>query len=162
MPKSKQSSSQLKSKSDQYEVAFSFFNEVGIINQLASNAFEKDLPLGLTVSQFSVLNWFTRVDVEATPGRLAIAFNVTKGAMTNTLKKLEEKGLVRIRVDENSARRKLVTMTEQGSEARGMALKSVEPLLTELLDAFSQTELESSLPFLQKLRIYLDERRYAE
>jgi DNA-binding MarR family transcriptional regulator len=148
-------------KPTKQEVAFGFFTEIGIINQLASNAFEKDLPLGLTVSQFSVLNWFSRVDIEATPGRLAIAFNVTKGAMTNTLKKLEEKGFVDIRADENSGRRKLVTMTERGAAARLEALKSVEPLLAELLTTFSKSDIEASLPFLQKLRIYLDERRYS-
>jgi DNA-binding MarR family transcriptional regulator len=52
---------------------------------------QQNLPAGLTVSQFSVLNWFIRVDNVATPGRLSTAFQVTKGAMTNTLKKLHEK-----------------------------------------------------------------------
>ena len=148
-------------KPTKQEIAFGFFTEIGIINQLASNAFEKELPLGLTVSQFSVLNWFTRVDTEATPGRLAVAFNVTKGAMTNTLKKLEEKGFVKIRVDENSGRRKLVTMTKRGAEARAEAVKSVEPLLAELMESFSRSDIEASLPFLQTLRIFLDERRYS-
>ena len=80
--------------------------------------------------------------------------------MTNTLKKLEEKGFVDIRADENSGRRKLVTMMNGGA-ARLEALKSVEPLLAELLTTFSKSDIEASLPFLQKLRIYLDERRYS-
>jgi DNA-binding MarR family transcriptional regulator len=87
---------------------------------------------------------------------------VTKGAMTNTLKKLEDKGFVEIRIDENSARRKLVTMTVEGKQARQEALKAVEPLLKELLGEFSRKELEASLPFLQKVRMFLDERRYSE
>lgn len=149
-------------KAPNTEIAFSFFNEIGIINQLASNAFEQELPLGLTISQFGVLNWFIRVDSEATPGRLATAFMVTKGAMTNTLKKLEDKGFVEIRIDENSARRKLVTMTVEGKQARQEALKAVEPLLKELLGEVSRKELEASLPFLQKVRMFLDERRYSE
>lgn len=144
------------------EVAFQLFNEIGIINQLGTNAFESVLPLDLTVSQFSVLNWFTRVDVEATPGRLATAFNVTKGAMTNTLKRLEQKGFIDVRVDENSARRKLVTMTPAGADARRQALIAVEPLLKELLGVFNEKDIQAALPFLEAVRVYLDERRYQE
>lgn len=149
-------------KPTKLETAFTLFNEIGIINQLAINAFEQKLPLGLTISQFSVLNWFSRVDTEATPGRLATAFMVTKGAMTNTLKKLEEKGYVDIRVDENSARRKLVTRTVEGEAARTEALAAVQPLLEEVLNQFKVSDIEASLPFLQSVRLYMDERRYPE
>ena len=51
--------------------AFEFFNEIGIIAQLSSNQMQRTMPHGLTQSQFSVLNWFVRVDDQATPGRLA-------------------------------------------------------------------------------------------
>ena len=51
--------------------AYRFFNEIGIIAQLSSNQMQRSLPHALNQSQFSVLNWFVRVDDEATPGRLA-------------------------------------------------------------------------------------------
>lgn len=141
------------------ESTFRVFNEIGIISQLANNAFESCLPDGLTVSQFSVLNWFIRVDVEATPGRLATAFMVTKGAMTNTLKRLAEKGFVDVRPDENSGRRKLVTITADGQRARLAALKAVEPLLEEVLTQFNSAQISAYLPFLEQLRAFLDLRR---
>jgi DNA-binding MarR family transcriptional regulator len=141
-------------------VAFRFFNEIGIISQLATNALESCMPDGLTSSQFSVLNWFIRVDTEATPGRLATAFMVTKGAMTNTLKRLEGKGFIQIRPDESSGRRKLVTITAKGVRARTAAIQSVDPLLQELLAEFSKPEFDASLPLLESIRTYLDERRY--
>jgi len=141
------------------ESTFQFFNEIGIINQLANNAFESCLTDGLTVSQFSVLNWFIRVDVEATPGRLAKAFMVTKGAMTNTLKRLEEKGFVHVRPDENSGRRKLVTITAEGQRARLEAIKAVEPLLEEVLVQFKASQFAAGLPLLEQLRTFLDLRR---
>jgi len=143
------------------ESTFQFFNEIGIINQLANNAFESCLPDGLTVSQFSVLNWFVRVDVEATPGRLATAFMVTKGAMTNTLKRLDEKGFVDIRPDENSGRRKLVTITVDGQRARLAAIKAVEPFMEEVLAQFNASQFATELPFLEQLRTFLDLRRNA-
>ena len=46
----------------QAETIFSYFNEISIISQLSAAMFEKALPFGLTNAQFSVLNWFIRVD----------------------------------------------------------------------------------------------------
>ena len=38
------------------DLVFTFFNEINIIAQLSSNAFDRALPIGLSQSQFSVLN----------------------------------------------------------------------------------------------------------
>lgn len=140
--------------------AFMFFNEINIIAQLSTNRFERMLPEGLTSSQFSVLNWFVRVDTEATPGRLATAFMVTRGAMTNTLKKLEQKGLVRIEPDETSGRQKRVTMTSAGRHMRDAAIKACGPQLDSWIGAIPWQEVEVMLPTLRRIRAYLDEERY--
>lgn len=139
--------------------AFEFFNEVGIIAQLSSKHMQRSLPHGLTQSQFSVLNWFIRVDDRATPGRLARAFQVTGGAMTNTLGKLVEKGFVRVEPDPASGRSKIVTMTAAGRRARGQAIASLEEDLAEFLDAFPLSRLQKSLPLLRDARAWLDEAR---
>ena len=73
-------------------VIFHVFNEIGIIEQLARNVFEQVLPDGLKVSQFSILNHFVRLGDDKNPVDLARAFQVTKGAMTNTLQRLEGRG----------------------------------------------------------------------
>ncbi|MCB1671135.1 MAG: MarR family transcriptional regulator [Gammaproteobacteria bacterium] len=139
---------------------FSLFNEIGIIAQLAGNEFERCLPDGLTNSQFGVLNWFVRVDSAATPGRLARAFQVTAGAMTNTLKKLAGKGLVRVQPDAQSGRRKIVTITPEGKALREQAIEGTRPLLMELAGQFPKARIQKQLKELQKIRQYLDERRY--
>ena len=141
---------------------FSYFNEIGIIAQLAGNEFERCLPDGLTNSQFSVLNWFVRVDSEATPGRLARAFQVTGGAMTNTLKKLEAKDLVKVEPDAKSGRQKRVTITPAGRRLRDRAIAATTPLLVEFGKAFPASRLEKQVKELQRVRQYLDERRYQE
>jgi DNA-binding MarR family transcriptional regulator len=138
---------------------FTYFNEIGIISQLSTVLFEQSLPEGLTLSQFSVLNWFVRVDVEATPGRLARAFQVTGGAMTNTLKKLESKGLVKVEPDKNSGRRKRVTMTRKGNQVRDGAIKAVAPLLRNFSERFPVEKLGRQTLQLSKVREYLDECR---
>jgi len=139
--------------------AFRVFNELNIIAQLSANEMARVLPHGLNVSQFSVLNWFVRVDDQATPGRLAAAFQVTKGTMTNTLGKLEQKGFVSISPDPGSGRRKLVRMTEAGHRARREAIAATQPLLQGFLAHFGVARTEALLPHLETIRHYLDEHR---
>ncbi|MEQ8859714.1 MAG: MarR family transcriptional regulator [Pseudomonadales bacterium] len=141
--------------------AYRFFNEIGIIAQLSANEMARVLPHGLTPSQFSVLNWFVRVDDEATPGRLATAFQVTKGAMTNTLKRLEEKGFVSVSPDPASGRRKLVHLTAAGRTAREAAVAATFPLLATLLEAVDRRRIDAMLPELEAVRRFLDEARFS-
>ncbi len=139
---------------------FSFFTEIGIISQLSSTLFESVLPEGLTLAQFGVLNWFSRVDTEATPGRLAKAFQVTGGAMTNTLKKLERRQLIKIEPDPHSGRKKRVTMTKKGEQMRELAIHATAPLLNELTNKFDKNFILNQIKELAEVRRYLDERRF--
>jgi DNA-binding MarR family transcriptional regulator len=143
----------------QLDATYAFFNEIGIIAQLSSNRQQRVLPNGLTGSQFSVLTWFVRVADEATPGRLATAFQVTKGAMTNTLTKLKDKGFLAIEPDPESGRRKIVRLTPAGRRARDDAVTSTHPRLAEFLQHVDARQIEAVLPFLQAVRKYLDESR---
>ncbi len=141
-------------------VFFKVFNEIGIINQLGSTAFEKTLPDGLKISQFSVLNHFVRLGEESTPLKLANAFQVTKGAMTNTLKRLLDRELITIRPDPNDGRSKRVFITEKGRTTRDQCIQRVAPLFVILKKSLSESEFRAAIPFLQKLRQILDEERH--
>jgi DNA-binding MarR family transcriptional regulator len=144
---------------DELDDAYRFFNEIGIVAQLSSNQMQRNMPHGLTLSQFSVLNWFVRVDDFATPGRLTRAFQVTKGAMTNTLGKLVGKGFVTIEPDPESGRRKIVRLTSAGRSARDEAIVASRSNLLELLAQFPIERVRSALPFLAEVRAYLDAAR---
>jgi len=144
----------------QAETIFSYFNEISIISQLSAAMFEKALPFGLTNAQFSVLNWFIRVDSEASPGRLATAFQVTAGAMTNTLQKLAAKQLIKVEPDPHSGRKKVVTITEKGRQQLEQAISSAMPLFAELSQLFDTAKIDSQLPLLREVRETLDEMRY--
>ena len=149
-----------KKKSSQPSEAtlFTYFNEISIIAQLSNAQFERILPDGLNNSQFSVLNWFCRVDSQASPGRLATAFQVTPGAMTNTLKKLESKSLVKIEPDELCGRKKKVSMTSKG-EIHKKAVNATAPLIQEMAKNCPLKNIQTQLAQLQKVREYLDQRR---
>ncbi len=149
-------------KPHQPDLLFTFFNELNIISQLSSNMFERAMPDGLNTSQFTVLNWFVRVDSEATPARLATAFQVTRGAMTNTLKKLESKGLVNVRTNEASGRSKLVTMTPKGKEVRDAAIAAAAPMLSDFAKQYDANQISHLLPQLIEIRQYLDEYRFRD
>jgi DNA-binding PadR family transcriptional regulator len=68
--------------------------EIGIINQLSMTLLERTIPAGMSAAQFGVLSHFVRRGREESPAQLASAFQVTKGAMTNTLQRLEAQGLL--------------------------------------------------------------------
>ena len=140
-------------------MAFRFFTEIGIIEQLARNRLERGLPDGLKISQFSVLNHLVRLGGEWSPARLARAFQVTKGAMTNTLQRLEKRGLIRVLADPRDGRGKLVGLTEAGRETRLRCVESISPLLADLSTELSDKEFASTLPVLEKVRRYLDSHR---
>ena len=147
---------------DDDPVMFRFFNEVGIIEQLARNRFERLLPDGLKVAQFTVLNHFVRLGGERTPAELARAFQVTKGAMTNTLQRLEARRLIRIRPDAHDGRVKRVSITKAGIKMRNQAVAALAPVMADLTEQFPEAAFDRALPFLRSLRAALDAARDEE
>lgn len=133
--------------------------EIGIIEQLTRSQLERRLPDGLKVSQFGVLNHLVRLGGEWGPARLASAFQVTKGAMTNTLQRLENRGLIVIMADPDDGRGKLVRITEAGQVVRGQCVKSIDPIFNALSNEISEKEYRLVLPVLEKIREYLDTHR---
>ncbi len=133
--------------------------EVGIIEQLARNQLERNLPDGLKISQFGVINHLVRLGGDWSPIRLANAFQVTKGAMTNTIQRLEKRGLVKTAADPEDGRGKLVSITNRGRAMRARCVQSVGPLIADLSAELSDKELVYALPVLEKLRRYLDTHR---
>lgn len=146
--------------SDFTTIAYSFFNEIAIIDQLGRNRFERVLPDGLSVAGFSLLNHFVRLNKnQDTPSHLAKAFQVTKGAMTNTIHRLDALGLVTIVADPSDGRGKLVSITQAGRAAREDAITHLAPSLQQLAGLIDAKELEALVPTLMKLRAVLDANR---
>lgn len=139
------------------DLAVSLFGELLTADQLARNRISKVLPKGMELSHFSVLNHLARLQEERTPAQLAKAFHVTRGAMTNTLSKLEWAGHVHIRPDWDDARQKLVAISPAGKAARDAAVHSVAPLIADVVKALGVDRVRAVLPVLRELRIRLEE-----
>ena len=143
-------------------VLFTLLNEIGIIEQLARNRFERalaDVAEGLKISHFSVLNHFVRLGDDKNPADLARAFQVTRGAMTNTIQRLAARGLVEVGTDPLDGRAKRVRITPAGRRVRDQAIAAIGPVLAELEAAFGTAAFADALPFLQRLRAHLDRAR---
>ena len=138
---------------------FNFFNEIGIIDQLAQTLLERALPDKLKMSHFGVLNHFARLGGEQGPAELARAFQVTKGAMTNTVQRLRDRGQMEVNPDPGDGRAKLVRITDKGLRVRAKAIKAISPELAELETQFGSGKFQKALPFLRELRHYLDRAR---
>ena len=138
-------------------LAVSLFSEILTADQLARNRLSKALPKGMELSHFSVLNHLAHTGTERTPAQLANIFHVTRGAMTNTLGKLEWAGFVHIRPDWDDARRKLVTISPAGRKARDAALEVIAPLIAEVVNDIGADKVRGMLPVLRELRAKLGE-----
>lgn len=139
------------------DIAVALFGELFMADQLARNRISKVLPKGMELSHFSVLNHLARINDERTPAQLAKSFHVTRGAMTNTLTKLEWAGHVHIRPDWEDARRKFVAISPSGRSARESALAAVVPLIAEVVQAIGADRVRVLLPVLRELRIKLED-----
>ena len=137
-------------------LAASLFAEVLIAEQLSRNLISKALPGGMQISHFSVLNLLAHVNEERTPAQLARAFHVTRGAMTNTLTRLEWAGHVHIRPDWDDARRKFVSLSPAGRAARDNALAAFMPLIAGVVRKLGAERVRSALPVLREMRVQLE------
>ena len=137
-------------------LAVALFSEISAIDHLLKLRLTKMLPSGMEPSHFAILNHFSVIGGEKTPAQLAKSFNVTKGAITNTLNKLSKMGYVHIRPDWEDGRKKMVSISESGKTARNEAVAAIEPVINNLMRVLSPEKAKSTIPFLRDLRILLN------
>ncbi|MEQ3625569.1 MAG: MarR family transcriptional regulator [Celeribacter sp.] len=133
-------------------LAVALFSEIFTADQLARNRLSRALPRGMELSHFSVLNHLARLSEERTPAQLARSFHLTRGAMSNTLAKLEWAGHVHIRPDWDDARRKFVSISPAGRSARDAAIAAITPIITEVVNDIGPARVRAALPVLRELR----------
>ena len=137
-------------------LAVSLFSEISAIDHLLKVKLSKSLPIGMELSHFAILNHISTLEREKTPAQLARSFNLTKGAITNTLTKLAKMGYIHIRPDWDDARSKLISISTAGKSARDRAVASIEPILNDLMKVMGADKTKSIIPFLRDLRILLN------
>ena len=138
-------------------LAIALFSEILAAEQLARTRLSKVLPRGMEISHLSVLSHLVGISSERTPAQLAQSFHLTRGAMTNTLAKLEAAGHIHIRPDWDDARRKLVAISPAGRAAHDAAWDAIAPVIQQVVDDIGSDKVRSVLPVLRELRTRLPE-----
>ena len=130
------------------------FAELSAIDRLAAIHMERLMPGGLTTAQFNVL---TRLATHGgqSPGEMSEALALSKPAMSHALAKLEAASFARISADPADGRRRLVTITPAGEAAYTQGSAALAPMLRALRLSFASDEFEAALPFLSRLRAWL-------
>nr|WP_232478840.1 MarR family transcriptional regulator [Roseomonas rosulenta] len=141
---------------------FALLNEVAIIEHLARHRLEKVLPDGLRMSHFVVLTHLARMGDGRSPARIARAVQVERPAMTNTIQRLEARGLVLVAADPVDRRVKRVYLTPAGRRLRDQAVAAAIASVAPIARDISDDDVTAALPLLRRLRIALDEARDAE
>ncbi|MDP5084079.1 MAG: MarR family transcriptional regulator [Yoonia sp.] len=144
---------------DEDKRIFQFFNEVGIINQLASAIFSSRLADGLHISHFALLNNLVRMGDGKTPLMLANAFQVPKTTMTHTLSVLEKRGAITLAPHETDGRSKLVFLTDEGREIHAAAIHSMADPIHKMKNDLGADSFLELMPELARIRAYLDDNR---
>ena len=142
--------------SDQTQnLAVTLFSEILAVDQLARSSVARALPKGMELSHFSVLNHLAHTNAERSPAQLSKTFHLTRGAMTNTLSKLEWAGWVHVRPDWEDARRKMVAISPSGIAARDAAVAAIAPVIAQVVDTVGADKVRIALPVLREMRVQL-------
>jgi len=137
-------------------LSVALFSEVFMVDQLARARLAKALPKGMELSHFTVLNHLARTSDERSPAQLARAFHLTRGAMTNTLNRLEWAGHIHVRPDWDDARRKMISISPAGLRAREVAISAIAPILSDAVADIGTDKVRAALPVLRAMRERLE------
>ena len=133
------------------------FSEIAAIHRRIREIVSSHLPEGMTYSQYEMLKFLSGISEPATPADIAMALNLTPGAITNTLQKMESAQLAEITSDPVDGRKKRVVMTAHGRKVYARCLAAIRPKVGNLREGFTQAEFNDALPFLRALRVWLTE-----
>ena len=137
-------------------ITVALFSEVLASEQLMRGRLSRALPKGMELSHFVMLDYLSCQNRERSPAELARTFNLTKGALTNTLGKLEKYGYIHIRPDWDDARKKLVLISDSGGRVRDESVLAITPVLENVMSKMDKNRLRDGLRFLRELREALD------
>ncbi len=137
-------------------LVIALFSEIVMVETLAKTRLTRVLPRGMELSHFMVLNHFARLGGEKTPAQLARVFHVTKGAMSNTVARLNAAGYIHVRPDWEDGRRKWVSISPAGAAARDRAVEAIAPVFDDAVAGLGLERMRAALPILRRLRELLD------
>jgi DNA-binding MarR family transcriptional regulator len=131
------------------------FDEIGLIEAGVRTIITRCLPVGVTYPQFEVMNVLMRRGEGIAPAKLAGILQMTPGAITNTLQRMEATGLAAVEPDATDRRKKRINLTPEGRATYFRAMAAIKPRMASLREGFTSKEFREVLPFLRALRCWM-------
>ncbi|EDY82814.1 transcriptional regulator, MarR family [Verrucomicrobiia bacterium DG1235] len=127
--------------------------QLSIAYQHLSARLNQDLrPLGLNMTQLSILTRFSRIDgLRETVSSLAAAMQMNQPAVTKAVQSLAAHGWLSRKADETDARITHITLTPEGLRQLGAAHQACAPTIDAAYQNHSTEELETFLTLQTKL-----------
>lgn len=105
----------------------------------------------------AVLTWLVRQQEDVHPGDLAEKLSLVPGRMTDILKTLEKKGMIRRERDPEDRRRVLVRITPKGARSVTDRREQIRVQYSGLYEELGLDDTIKLIELLQKVNRYFDE-----
>ena len=105
----------------------------------------------------AVLTWLVRQEEDVHPGDLAEKLSLVPGRMTDILKTLEKKGMIRRERDPEDRRRVLVRITPKGARSVTERREQIRVQYSGLYEALGLDDTVKLSELLHKVNRYFDE-----
>ena len=105
----------------------------------------------------AVLTWLVRQEEDVHPGDLAEKLSLVPGRMTDILKTLEKKGMIRRERDPEDRRRVLVRITPKGARSVTERREQIRVQYSGLYEALGLDDMVKLIELLHKVNRYFDE-----
>ena len=105
----------------------------------------------------AVLTWLVRQEEDVHPGDLAEKLSLVPGRMTDILKTLEKKGMIRRERDPEDRRRVLVRITPKGARSVTERREQIRVQYSGLYEALGLNDTVKLIELLHKVNRYFDE-----
>lgn len=105
----------------------------------------------------AVLTWLVRQEEDVHPGDLAEKLSLVPGRMTDILKTLEKKGMIRRERDPEDRRRVLVRITPKGARSVTERREQIRLQYSGLYEALGLDDTVKLIELLHKVNRYFDE-----
>lgn len=121
-----------------------------IIHKLQKQSRDHDMRPNVRKGQSRCL-YIIKMTGEINQRRLAEILNIRPTSLSETIKRLEEKGMIRRTSDENDKRTYMISLTEKGDEEFEQIRKSYTSEHKEWLDILTREELDTFYKILDKI-----------
>jgi DNA-binding MarR family transcriptional regulator len=105
----------------------------------------------------AVLTWLVRQEEDVHPGDLAEKLSLVPGRMTDILKTLEKKGMIRRERDPEDRRRVLVRITPKGARSVTERREQIRVQYSGLYEALGLDDTVKLIELLHKVNRHFDE-----